>query len=476
MAARRAAKVPPSAARVIRFFERHLKLTTGRWTGSPFLLEPWQRDDIITPIYGRLNRQRLRVVRESLILMPRKNAKSTLTAGLGLYHLLADGEGGAEVYTAAAKKEQAAIVFNTARRMIEMNPMLSAACRVYKSVIEVPETGAIMKCLSSDFDGGGKLHGLNPSANIIDELWAHRNSDVYDALTSADAARLQPITHNISTVGPRREGPLWDLYQRALAGDDKALFMVHFGAKPGMDPADPKTWRYATPASWVAEEYLARQYRRQPLALFEQLHLNRWPDKGVGAWMSDRLWEANGEAPFIDPEEPAFLAIDAAPKKDTTAVALVQKDDRGILNIRVWVFRADEDLGYLDYAEVEELIRQLHQEFYLERIAFDPHTMIRTMMMLDAEGLPVEDFPQSVTRMTKAADVLYRAIVDQRLAHGNDAELAAAVRAAAIRETPGGFMFHKRKSEKPIDALTAVTMAVFLAEADDDGAFYTAAG
>jgi len=123
----------------------------------------------------------------------------------------------------------------------------------------VPETGAIMKCLSSDFHGGGKLHGLNPSANIIDELWAHRNSDVYDALTSADAAWLQPITDNISTVGPRREGPLWDLYQRALAGDDKALFMVHFGAKPGMDPGDRRRgstrapghgWRWTTwPAS-----------------------------------------------------------------------------------------------------------------------------------------------------------------------------------------------------------------------------------
>lgn len=440
------------------------------------MLEPWQRDDIILPIYGRLNRQRLRVVRESLILMPRKCAKSTLTAGLGLYHLLADGEGGPEVYTAAAKKEQAAIVFNTARRMIEMNPMLSAACRVYKSVIEVPETGAIMKCLSSDFDGGGKLHGLNPSANIIDELWAHRNSDVYDALTSADAARLQPITHNISTVGPRREGPLWDLYQRALAGDDKALFMVHFGAKPGMDPADPKTWQYATPASWVAMDYMARQYRRQPLALFEQLHLNRWPDKGVGAWMSEALWGENGDKPHIDPEQPCFIAVDAAPKKDTTAVAMVQRDDTGTLNVRVWVFRADPDVGYLNYGEVEELLRDLDRDFYVERIAFDPHTMIRTMMMLDEEGLPVEDFPQSVTRMTKAADVLYRAIVDRRLAHGNDPELAAAVRHAAIRETPGGFMFHKRQSEKAIDALTAVTMAVFLAEAEGDGGFYVASG
>jgi phage terminase large subunit-like protein len=473
---RRSAASVRAEQRVVRFFERHLKQTKGRWTGQPFILEPFQRDEIIRPIYGRLDKSGLRVTREALILLARKGAKSTLTAGLGLYHLLADGEGGAEVYTAAAKKEQAGIVFSTARRMIEMNPMLAAACKPYKSVIEVPETGAIMKCLSSDFDGGGKLHGLNPSASIIDELWAHRNSDVYDALTSADAARAQPLTLNISTVGPRREGPLWDLYQRALAGDDKALFMVHFGAKPGMDPHDPATWRYANPAPWIALEYLERQHRRMPLALFEQLHLNRWPEKGVGAWMSEPLWESNGAKPHIDPDEPAYLAVDAAPKKDTTAVALVQKDTAGILNVLVWVFRADDDLGYLDYAAVEELIRDLHQDFYLERIAFDPHTMIRTMMMLDAEGLPVEDFPQSVTRMTKAADVLYRAIVDGRLAHGNDPELAAAMRAAAIRETPGGFMFHKRKSEKPIDALTAVTMAVFLAEAEDDAGFYAAAG
>lgn len=476
MAPRRSAAAVRAEQRVIRFFERHLHQTKGRWTGKPFVLEPWQSDGIIRPIYGKLNKSGLRVIRESLILMPRKNAKSTITAGLGLYHLLADGEGGAEVYTAAAKKEQAAIVFNTAKRMIEMNPILSAACRPYKSVIEVPETGAIMKCLSSDFDGGGKLHGLNPSANIIDELWAHRNSDVYDALTSADAAREQPITHNISTVGPHREGPLWDLYQRALSGDDKALFMVHFGAKDKADPHDPRVWRAANPASWIALEYLERQHKRMPLTLFEQLHLNRWPDQGAGAWMSDSLWQSNGERPHIDPEQPAYLAVDAAPKKDTTAVAMVQKDANGDLNIRVWVFRADPDLGYLNYGEVEELIRELHQEFYLERIAFDPHTMIRTMMMLDEEGLPVEDFPQSVTRMTKAADVLYRAIVDHRLRHGNDSELSAAVRHAAIRETPGGFMFHKRTSEKAIDALTAVTMAVFLAEADDDGAFYAASG
>lgn len=473
---RRSAASVRAEKRVVRFFERHLKQTKGQWTGQPFVLEPWQRDEIIRPIYGTLRSDGLRRIREALILLPRKNAKSTITAGLGLYHLLGDNEGGAEVYTAAAKKEQAAIVFNTARRMIEMNPMLSAACRPYKSVIEVPETGAIMKCLSSDFDGGGKLHGLNPSASIIDELWAHRNSDVYDALTSADAARAQPLTLNISTVGPRREGALWDLYQRALAGDDKALLMVHFGAKKGMDPADPKTWRFANPGSWVSLEYLGRQYLRQPLALFEQLHLNRWPDQGVGAWMSDRLWEANGETAFIDPNQPAYLAVDAAPKKDTTAVALVQKDVNGDLNIRVWVFRADPDMGYLNYGDVEDLIRQLDEDFTLERIAFDPHTMIRTMMMLDEEGLPVEDFPQSVTRMTKAADVLYRAIVDRRLRHGNDPELAAAVRAAAIRITPGGFMFHKAKSDKPIDALTAVTMAVFLAEADDDGDFYAAAG
>lgn len=461
---------------MVRFFERHLRLVEGKWAGRPFLLESWQREQIVAPVYGRLDRSGLRVVREAMILMPRKNAKSTLIAGLGLYHLLADGEPGAQVYTAAAKKEQAAIVFNIARKMIEMNPILSASCKPYKSVIEVPETGAIMKCLSSDFDGGGKLHGLNPSANIIDELWAHRNTDVYDALTSGVGAREQPLTLDISTVGPRREGALWDLYQRWLAGTDKALYGVHFGASDDDDPHDPNVWRAANPGSWMSMQFLERQHGRMVLPLFEQLHLNRWPSKGVGAWMSDDLWAENGETPHIDPDMPAYLAVDAAPKKDTTAVALVQKDDQGDLNIRVWVFHSDPDVGYLNYAEVEDLIRELCTEFTVDRVAFDPFTMIRTMMMLDEEGLPVEDFPQSVGRMTKAADVLYRAIVDRRLRHGNDPELADAVRSAAIKDTTGGFMFHKRKSERPIDALTAVTMAVFLAEAEEDSGFAVASG
>jgi phage terminase large subunit-like protein len=473
-----AARTPAThkkALRVVRFFERHLKQTKGRWRGKPFLLEDWQRDEIVAPIYGRVDRRGLRKIREALILLARKNAKSTLTAGFGLYHLLGDGEPGAEVYTAATTKDQAALVFDTAKQMVEMNPLLTASCRVYKRVIEVPETGSIMKCLSSDFDGGGRLHGLNPSANIIDELWAHPNSDVYDALTSADAAREQPLTLNISTVGPFRTGVLWDLYQRAVSKEDPALFMAHFGARPGEDPSNPKTWRGANRASWVTLEYLARRYKAMPLPLFEQLHLNRWPDRGIGAWMADSTWEANGDDPEFDPDEPAYLAVDAAWKKDSCAIAMVQRDLEERLHVYVWVFQADNLLGYLDYGQVEDLIRELCRDFTIDRIAFDPYTMIRTMMTLDAEGLPVEEFPQSVARMTKGADVLYRALVDARLLHGGDDELDKARRAATIRQTTGGFMFDKRSSGQ-IDALIAVLMAVFLAEADADDGLVVAGG
>ena len=175
--------------RAVRFIESYLKHMKGRWAGQPFILEPWQRG-IIRAIFGTVElKTGLRWYREALIGLPRKNGKSELAAAVALYLLIADGEYGAEVYSLAGDKKQARLVYKTAGDMVKASPFRSAV-RVYRSEMEVGETGGIYRALSAEAD---LQHGLNPHGAIIDEYHVHRDAEQYEAMRTGTAARLQPL-------------------------------------------------------------------------------------------------------------------------------------------------------------------------------------------------------------------------------------------------------------------------------------------
>lgn len=452
------------ARRAVRFIESYLRHTKGVFAGQPFVLEPWQRDEIIMPIFGTVDEDGRRWYREAAIWLPRKNGKSELGSAIALYGLLADGEHGSEVYSVAGSKAQASLVFNVAKDMVRANPLLRAMTKVYRSVIEVPETGSIYRTLSADAD---LQHGLNPHVAIIDEYHVHRNSEQYEAMLTGTGARRQPLQVTISTPGPDRRGHAWELFLRGAAATDDRMFHYWRGAPDTADLDDRDAWRQANPASWITEDFLEAQRKRLAPTpqVFERLHLGRFPSGHTSSsWIPRESWDSCSGEPQIDPDRPVVIAVDAASRKDTTAVIMAQRDDEGVVHARLWSFQADPEIGWLDYSEVEDLIRDLASTFEVRRVAFDPFQMVRSQQMLINEGIPAETFPQNDTRMVPASALLYDLITEKRLRHGGDPVLTEQTFNAATRETARGWRLEKRRSSGPIDAVIALAMACQLAE------------
>ena len=155
-------------ADVIQFIESCCRVTKGADAGQLIELRPWQKR-LMNDLFA-LRPDGLRQYRRGLIGMPRKNGKSTLASGITLFGLIADGEPGAEVYCVAASRQQARIVFDTCRQMVELDPVLPQIVKVYRSHLEVPSTGSVIRVLSSD---AGLQEGLSPHMVVLDELHAH---------------------------------------------------------------------------------------------------------------------------------------------------------------------------------------------------------------------------------------------------------------------------------------------------------------
>lgn len=447
-------------ARVDRFFSLHLRHLKGEYAGNPFVLEPWQRDEIVMPLFNTVDRKGYRRYREALIGVARGDGKSPLAAGLGLYGTFADREPGAECYALAGSKDQARIIFGTAAAMVRASPMLDAMARVYRDVIEVPETGSIFRVLAAD---AGLAHGLVPHIVTIDELHVHKNPDLYEAIQSALHKRRQPLIIGLTTAGWDRETLCYRLFERGIAGDDPRFFFRWWAGADGCAASDTKAMRAANPASWVKIARLQDQRRSMPDNVFRRLHLNQWTTS-EDTWIPMALWDACDGAPKIPLDAPVYIGVDAAPKKDTTAVVVVQRDDQGVHHWKVYVFKADRAMGYLDFLEVEDLLRELCGTYDVRRIVVDPFTMMRSLVTLSEEGLPVEEYPQNDARMVPASQTLYDLVLEQRLRTGGDPTVRAQAAVAAARETARGWRLHKLRSAAPIDSIVAGAMASHIAE------------
>ncbi len=439
--------------------------------GDSLVLRSWQKE-LLNHLFARRPNGRLRH-RVALIGLPRKNGKSSLGSALALDGLIF-GPGGAEVYSAAAEKEQARIVFGETKRMIAADPELSALCHPMRDVIEVPSTNSILRCLSAE---AYSKEGLNISRAIVDELHAHPTRELWDVLTLASAARIDPLIVAITTAGVKTQSDgqdtvCYELYRHGLevaAGtvDDPSFFFAWWGAPDDADHRDPAVWKQANPGygDLIDPEDFESSVRRTPENEFRTKRLNQWVSSSK-AWLPAGAWDACvDESRSIPDGTDVVLGFDGSYNNDSTALVVVTLPKEGELPhvdvVEAWEKPSDEIDWTVDILEVEEVIRDACRRWQVQEIACDPARWARTYQILDDEGLPVVTFPQSSERMVPATQRLYEAVVNQQVTHSGDTRLARHMANAATKTDSRGTRLTKdaKRSNRKIDLAVALVMA-----------------
>lgn len=233
------------ASRPIEFIERFCRHSKGEWAGQPVCLELFQKA-FIQALFGFIDPQTgCRQYRESFFLVGRKNGKSTLLAGLALYMLTSDGEGGAEVYSTATKYAQARLLFDEAHNMIKQSPVLSKHFRKRKNDLYYEPTMSKFQPLARNSD---TLDGLNASFVIMDELHGVKDRNLYEVMKQSMSARRSPLLVMITTAGTVRECIFDEMYEYAAQVADGNVIDEHF--LPILYELDSRA-EWTDPAAWV---------------------------------------------------------------------------------------------------------------------------------------------------------------------------------------------------------------------------------
>jgi len=321
-----------AAEHTVRFFG-FLKHSKGEWGGQPFVLEPWQQW-LVWMMFGWKRADGLRRFRTAYVEVARKNGKTTLAAGLGLYLLVADGEPGAEVYSAATKREQARLSHGEAVRMVKGSAALSRMVGVFKDNLHVSATASKYEPLGAD---ANTMDGLNVHGAIIDELHAHRDRKVVDVLETATGARRQPLICEITTAGSDQSSICYEHHEYArqiLEGtiQDDTWFAYIASLDEGDDWLDESAWAKANPNLGVSVKLdnlrrTAEKAKRLPAAqnAFRRLHLNEWTQQ-TDRWIDLDLWDENAGDPVAEEDlkgRECYGGLDLSSVSDMTAWVMV---------------------------------------------------------------------------------------------------------------------------------------------------------
>jgi phage terminase large subunit-like protein len=398
------------------------------------------------------------------------------------------------VYAGAAARQQAGIVMGQSRAMALRSPRLQDHLLVRRYYLECPGNGGIMRALSSD---GALQHGLNPSWSIIDELHAHKNPDLYTALTTGTGAREQPMTLSITTAGIAEEGILGALYAQIMAGPgeiekrpgltiyrdrDAGFLGWWYGADPDDDIEDPAVWLRANPASWLQDgRYLRQQFTRMKsrgqLLDWNRYHLNRM----VGVedqWLPEQAWAKCLGSDALRSDLPIGVGLDKGQTGDLSAVVIAQRQGDKVV-VRARVFPPNSATGHVNTEAIREYLRELRKKYPMAAVrddktkrpmpgpafAYDRWAFSESAETLDDEGLNMVDFPQYASTMGPASTTTYELITTGRLVHDGDPVLAEHVRNTTAVLTERGMKVTKPKKVTPRknDACVAMVMAVAMA-------------
>ena len=470
--------VPPADVRrgdgplVTEFIEAlcpQVKDSVGGRAGEPLVLRPWQRK-LVDNLFARRADKRLRA-KVALVGLPRKNGKSALGSGIALYGLFMGPRGG-EVYSCAADRDQARIVFGMAKAMVEMSPDLMEQAKLYRDAIEIPSTGSVYRVLSSE---AFTKEGLSPTLVVYDELHAAPNRELWDVMTLAQAARYDALTLAITTAGVRTDSTgqdsvaygLYQYAQRVAAREveDPSFFAAWWQAAADCDHRDPASWKLANPGFGDIQdpEDFESAVKRTPEAEFRTKRTNVFVSSQQ-AWLPHGEWAQLPKSAPPEDGTPVVLGFDGSFNNDTTAIVGVTVEEHP----RVWLVDVwekqpgDRDDWRVDIGAVEARILEACGKWQVVEVACDPYRWARSMEVLAEAGVPVVEYPSSSpARMVPSTAKFYDAVVSGEVSHDHHPTLARHLDNCVVKVDGKGPRVVKehRGSPRKIDAAVAAIIA-----------------
>jgi len=489
---------------VKRFFAKLCCHTKGsRWKGVKFHLLDWQ-NEVIEKTFGTLKLDGFRQYRTVYIEVPKKNGKTEFASGLALYGLCADGEYGAEVYSAAGDREQAGLVFQPAATMVSQDSRLEKRLEVSESRkrIVYRKTGSFYQVLSSEVF---TKHGLNPHLVIFDELHAQPNRELYEVLTEGtETARDQQLIIIITTAGIADKNSIgWEVHDYAIQVrdgiiEDPTFLPIIYAIEDDESEDDPEIWKRVNPALdeiFTIEkiETHHKQARANPMRWnsFLRFRLNKWVGQ-IERFIPMDHWDlCNG--PFdLDKliGRPCFGGLDLSNSKDLTCFLLVfppmTKEELTYKIIPYFYVPEDHiedrsrsdkvpynlwsESGHItatpgnriDYNFIRSDIEKAHGKYDIREIAFDMWGSVQISIDITENiGIEMVQHGQGYKSMTAPTKKLLEMVLGHELAHNNHPVLRWNADNIAVKMDPAeNVKPDKQKSRERIDGIVALTMAL----------------
>ena len=487
------------ADRAVTFIE-NLCHTKGKWAGTPFWLLPWQKQ-LIRDIFGIVKPDGNRQFRTAFVEICKKVGKSELAAAVALYLLYADNEPSAEVYGAAADRQQASIVFDVAKQMVEMSPALMKRSKLMGATKRIVNYGnaGYYQVLSAEV--GGK-HGFSVSGLVFDEIHTQPNRQLYDVLTKGSSdARQNPLHFIITTAGNDRHSIAYELHTKAvdiLEGRrvDPTFYPVVYGLKDDEDWEDEANWYKVNPSLGytVDVERLRDAYReaKQNPAdeiTFKWLRCNMWVSSTV-AWIPDAIYMRGNEPIDMTSLEgrDCYAGLDLSSTGDITALVLIfpprDEDEKFVLLPYFWIpeetiprrvkansvpYDIWEKQGYImstegnviHYDFIEKFIMDLSEKYHILEIAVDRWNATHVIQNLEDNGLTMVPFGQGFASMSAPTKEFYRLLMEGKIIHGGHPVMRWMAGNVVVDTDPAGnIKVTKAKSKEKIDGIVAAIMAL----------------
>jgi len=457
------------------------------------VLDPWQQF-VVGSAFGWMRADGSRRFRYVYLECASKQGKSTIAGGAGILLAFFDGEPGAEVYTAATKRDQAKIPWNAAVQMVRKSASLRKVIQINAGSLSQTNSASLFQPLGRDSDSD---QGINPNGAIIDELHVHADRDLLDNIEKAASVRRQPMTWKITTAGVKRESVWWEERQDAVAilegrATDDATFAIIYTLDEGDDPFDEAVWPKANPNLGVSvqADFLrerAAKALRSPgaMAAYLRFHMNVPTAVSTRAIDIDE-WNRNADEPIIPDNVTVYGGLDLASVRDLTALIIVYRDTDHYLNVECRFWCPEDGIaqrsrvdgvpyadwvrdGYLiatpgnvtDYNYVEAEYDQIAQRVNVGEVGYDRWNASQLVTNLQSAGANMVPISQTHAGLAAGWRELEKAILEHKVRHGGHPILRwMAGNVEVETDSAGNQKPSKSHSSERIDGIVGLTMGV----------------